>query len=193
MPLSPYTRRRMSFSPPAAACVTVNVPRAPSVEAQQRRRVVDAPCGRAPARRRRRIRARSRLPATKQARCCAWQPMALMTSDWPLRAGSRTQRRRLVCGASSSARRHAALDVLDLHEADVAERAVVHELARVARHRIGGVRVRDREQPRVRVACARRGRALRRASSRHRLVAHDVEPGVERGRGDRIVRVVRAS
>ena len=85
---------------------------------------------------------------------------------------------------------HAALDVLDLHEPQRADRAVADELARVARHRIRGVAVGHGEQA-ILLAGTRHEVAGLREIVRHRLVADDVEPGVERGRRERVVRVVR--
>ena len=91
----------MSFSPPAAACVTVKVPRAPPPNSSSAdtwsitlRPGISVPTSAA-------TRATG-APATKQARCCAWQPIALITSAWPLRSGSSTQRRRLFSGPSST-------------------------------------------------------------------------------------------
>ena len=42
------------------------------------------------------------LPTVAHASCCAWQPIALITSASPLRFGSSTQPRRLFFGPSST-------------------------------------------------------------------------------------------
>ena len=88
------------------------------------------------------------------------------------------------------ARREAALDVLDPHEPEIAQRAIAHQRLRMARHRIGGVGMRDGEQapllPRPRDEVAGFAEIVR-----DRLVADDVEARVERGLRDRIVGVVR--
>ena len=90
----------MSFSPPAAACVTVKVPRAPSSNSSSAdtwsttlRPGTSAPTSAAT-----RV---TGCPLTKLARCCVWQPIALITSASPLRSGSSSQRSRLFCGPSS--------------------------------------------------------------------------------------------
>ena len=83
---------------------------------------------------------------TNDARCCAWQPIALMTSAWPLRAGRGSSARRLFCGPSSTRVAIPALDVLDLHEPQRAERAVAHEVR--ARSASSGTRC-SRARPRT--------------------------------------------
>jgi hypothetical protein len=81
------------------------------------------------------------------------------------------------------------LDVLDLHEAQAADPAFLHELARVADHRVRRVAVSDGEH-------APMLRSFRHEVARLRcivgdgLVAKDVEPGVQRRRGNRVMRVV---
>ena len=96
----------------------------------------------------------------------------------------------VVLRALLDARREPALDVLDLDEPDRAQRAVVDEHPRVARHRIRRIRVRDGEQAvaatRSRDEIAGLGEGLG-----DRLVADDVETGVERRNRERVVRVVR--
>ena len=71
------------------------------------------------------------------------------------------------------------LRVLDLHEADLAELAVLHHLARVAHHRIAGVVVRQGEDAARLLdrACS----FFASASERQRLVADDVDAGLEEG------------
>ena len=128
-------------------------------------------------------------PVTKQARCWAWQPIALITCARPLRAGSNSQRILVVCGPSSMRRGEAALDVLDLHQPERANLAVAHQARREAGHRVRRVAVRDCEQPSGRADAgdevARLGGIVR-----HRLVGDDVEARVEGRDGKRVVRVV---
>ena len=83
------------------------------------------------------------------------------------------------------------LRVLDLHDADLAELAGAHHLARLPHHRVAGVVVRHGEDE---PGLARRSvgelpRLLQRR--RQRLVADDVDAGLEEGRGGRRVHVVR--
>ena len=181
MPFSPYTRRRMSFSPPAAACVTVKVPRAPlsNSSSADTWSTTLRPGRSAPTSAATRFTA---CPLTKHARCCAWQPIALITSASPLRCGVEQPAQPVVLRAVFDARGERELDVLHLHEPDRADRAVAHQLARMARHRIGAVAVRDREQPLVRLHARRQVLRLRQRH-RDRLVADHVEAGIERGGG----------
>jgi hypothetical protein len=84
---------------------------------------------------------------------------------------------------------HAALQVFDLHQPDIAEHALTHQETRVSRHRIGRVAMRDREQPATRVHLAQQVAGLGEIV-RHRLVADDVQAGIERRRGIRVMGVV---
>ena len=86
-------------------------------------------------------------------------------------------------------RREAGLDVLDLHQTHGTDRAVAHELPRMARHRVGGVAVRDREDAPVPAGPLHEIARLAEIVG-DGLVADDIEPGVERRGGVRIVRVV---
>ncbi|MBK6805838.1 MAG: hypothetical protein IPG84_13745 [Betaproteobacteria bacterium] len=90
----------MSFSLPAAAWIAVNVPATPPSKRRSAETVsITSRSGTTEI-------ASAHTLATRRftandARCCAWQPIALITSASPLRRGSSTQRRRLFCGASS--------------------------------------------------------------------------------------------
>ena len=86
--------------------------------------------------------------------------------------------------------REAALDVFDLHQPQRTQRAVADQLACVARHRVRRIAVRDREQAPL-PARARDEIAGLREIVRDRLVAKNVESGIERCRSVRIMRVVR--
>src|SRR5438552_6969163 len=79
-------------------------------------------------------------------------------------------------------RRQPALDVFDLHQPQLAQDAVADELARVTRHRISRVTVRDGEKS-LRFARAHDEIAGLREVVGDGLVAYDVEPGVERSNG----------
>ena len=86
--------------------------------------------------------------------------------------------------------REPALDVFDLHQPQRTQRAVADQLACVARHRVRRIAVRDREQAPL-PARARDEIAGLREIVRDRLVAKNVESGIERCRSVRIMRVVR--
>ena len=99
-------------------------------------------------------------------------------------------REAVVLRAVLDARGHAGLYVLDLYRPDRTQRAIAHERARIASHRIRGIAVRDREHATV-LARARDEIAGLGKSFRDRLVADDVEARIECGGGVGIVRIVR--
>ena len=106
-------------------------------------------------------------------------------------AGSSTQRRRLFCGPSSRRVARPLWMYSTCDQSHGADRAVAHQLPRVARHRISRIRVRDRKQASAAARCAR---PRSHASSKlyvTGLSQTTSSPGVERRRGVRIVRVVR--
>ena len=87
-------------------------------------------------------------------------------------------------------RGHAALDVFDLYQTQSAQRAVLHERADMARHRVRGVAMGDAEHA---VAGPHAPREILRFGERDgdRLVANHVEARIERGGRRGVVRVVR--
>ena len=95
----------------------------------------------------------------------------------------------IVLRSILDARRKTALNVFDLDKTQRAKRAGAREMARVARHRIRRIAVRDREEASIAPRPLNEIARLREVV-RNRLVAYDVETGVERAHRVGIVRVV---
>ena len=114
--------------------------------------------------------------------------MSARQAERPARAGS-VRHSACFCPSASIGRRQPVLDVFGAHDADGAERARRNQFAGVAHHGVAGVVQRDGEDETGLFRKRREFFGLLEAS-RQRLVADDVDAGIEERAGNGNMEVI---